>query len=141
MKPRIILTALLLLFVAYSVGHVVVRAVHRQQAAQRAAAQPPADEPDAAGRVEGAEAETLRRLGHSKDHRPDLPQVEIGLAAQPLAQYCTSTGRVRSSACEPCAFCISSEILLSARRRAAGSPDASAFSRVATPIPAASTWV
>jgi hypothetical protein len=38
------------------------------------------DERDAAGRVEGAEAEPLRRLGHSKDHRPDLPQVVIGLA-------------------------------------------------------------
>jgi Transposase DDE domain len=38
----------------------------------------PDDEPAADGG--GEEAEGLRRLGHSKDHRPDLPQVVIGLA-------------------------------------------------------------
>src|SRR5215218_10698058 len=34
----------------------------------------------AAGEAADAEAGSLRRLGHSKDHRPDLPQVVIGLA-------------------------------------------------------------
>jgi hypothetical protein len=42
------------------------------------------DEDDDAALVEGGAAEParapLRRLGHSKDHRPDLPQVVIGLA-------------------------------------------------------------
>jgi hypothetical protein len=36
------------------------------------------DEPSDASAAAGAEP--LRRLGHSKDHRPDLPQVVIGLA-------------------------------------------------------------
>jgi hypothetical protein len=41
---------------------------------------PDADEdPDADTAVAAGEA-PLRRLGHSKDHRPDLPQVVIGLA-------------------------------------------------------------
>ncbi|HEY2598592.1 MAG TPA: IS1634 family transposase [Candidatus Dormibacteraeota bacterium] len=44
----------------------------------------PSDEPaeeDEDASEENAEAEgPLRRLGHSKDHRPDLPQVVIGLA-------------------------------------------------------------
>jgi transposase len=35
--------------------------------------------PPASGQPPGRE-EPLRRLGHSKDHRPDLPQVVIGLA-------------------------------------------------------------
>jgi len=35
-------------------------------------------EPD--GTVDGAEQAPFRALGHSKDHRPDLPQVVIGLA-------------------------------------------------------------
>ena len=39
----------------------------------------PSDEQDGDGEV-AAEREPLRRLGHSKDHRPDLPQVVIGLA-------------------------------------------------------------
>jgi hypothetical protein len=39
------------------------------------------DELDEQARSEGAGGEgKLRRLGHSKDHRPDLPQVVIGLA-------------------------------------------------------------
>ena len=47
----------------------------------------PGAEPDANGADEAAaagrgadDASSLRRLGHSKDHRPDLPQVVIGLA-------------------------------------------------------------
>ena len=38
----------------------------------------PEEQPDDEG--ETAAEEPLRRLGHSKDHRPDLPQVVIGLA-------------------------------------------------------------
>ncbi|MGH2871870.1 MAG: IS1634 family transposase [Solirubrobacteraceae bacterium] len=43
----------------------------------------PGEEPEGEGdeEAEGAEEDgPLRRLGHSKDHRPDLPQVVIGLA-------------------------------------------------------------
>lgn len=40
---------------------------------------PSDDGPDADGEA-AADAAPLRRLGHSKDHRPDLPQVVIGLA-------------------------------------------------------------
>ena len=42
----------------------------------------PDDEPRASRPATGEAraAEPLRRLGHSKDHRPDLPQVVIGLA-------------------------------------------------------------
>src|SRR5579875_1183773 len=39
--------------------------------------EPPADE---RAEVHDDERSPLRRLGHSKDHRPDLPQVVIGLA-------------------------------------------------------------
>ena len=38
------------------------------------------DDLDGADEEPAAAAEPLRRLGHSKDHRPDLPQVVIGLA-------------------------------------------------------------
>jgi hypothetical protein len=40
---------------------------------------PSDDEQDVDGEVAG-DAAPLRRVGHSKDHRPDLPQVVIGLA-------------------------------------------------------------
>jgi len=39
-----------------------------------------ADEDPGADTAEAAGEAPLRRLGHSKDHRPDLPQVVIGLA-------------------------------------------------------------
>ncbi len=38
------------------------------------------DEEEQAGELAAAGEGPLRRLGHSKDHRPDLPQVVIGLA-------------------------------------------------------------
>ena len=38
------------------------------------------DDEDGDDAPEGAGEGSLRRLGHSKDHRPDLPQVVIGLA-------------------------------------------------------------
>jgi len=41
---------------------------------------PDADEDPDADTAEAAGEAPLRRLGHSKDHRPDLPQVVIGLA-------------------------------------------------------------
>jgi hypothetical protein len=37
-------------------------------------------DPDRAAGEEGGEGAPFRALGHSKDHRPDLPQVVIGLA-------------------------------------------------------------
>ena len=40
----------------------------------------PSDEQDVEGEAAADTEEPLRRLGHSKDHRPDLPQVVIGLA-------------------------------------------------------------
>ena len=40
---------------------------------------PPDDEAQDGDDADGGDA-SLRRLGHSKDHRPDLPQVVIGLA-------------------------------------------------------------
>jgi Transposase DDE domain len=40
----------------------------------------PLDDADDEAAAAGAGAGSLRRLGHSKDHRPDLPQVVIGLA-------------------------------------------------------------
>jgi hypothetical protein len=38
------------------------------------------EDDDAGGGEAGADAGSLRRRGHSKDHRPDLPQVVVGLA-------------------------------------------------------------